>query len=226
MASTLDVPIVQKQRLEEDIVEITCRFDGSTLPFKAGQHIRVSLPSLYFSDDKGKTRTFNILSSPNNTEYISFAFVNSDSGFKKTINQLKINSMINLQGPFGMFTLPENNKDIIFISEGIGIVPCISMILYATEELFSNKITMIYSGNKKIPYHNDLQTLKDTNKNFTFHTKTGTLDKDFVNKNISNVNDSLFYISGNTKTTSSIKQILLQKNIPISNIKIEEFAGY
>lgn len=226
MVHKINVPIVQRQHMDEDIVEITCRLDGSSLPFKAGQHIRVDLSSLSFSDNKGKTRTFNILSSPNNTEYISFAFVNSNSGFKKTINQLAINSEITLQGPFGMFTLPDNNSELVFISEGIGIVPCISMILYATEESLSNKITLIYSGNEKIPYSDVLQSLKDENENLTIHTKIGTLDSNFIKKNVSNFDNSLFYISGNTKTISLIKPILLHQNISITNIKIEEFAGY
>ena len=226
MAVEITVPIVQKRQIDEGIVEITCQLDGSKIPFKAGQHVHVTLPSLSFPDTKGKMRTFNILSSPNNTEYISFAFVNSDSGFKKTINQLDINSEIQLKGAFGIHTLPNTTQELVFITEGIGIVPCISMILFLSEESAPNKITLIHCGAKKIPYNDDINALKDANDNLTIHTKLGSLDENFIKKNITNSSNALFYVSGNSKTISSIKPILLQQNVPINNIKIEEFAGY
>ena len=226
MTVTIDVPIVQKRQLYEDIVEITCQIDGNEFPFESGQHVNIALPSLSFPDPKGKNRTFNILSSPNNSQYISFAFVNSDSGFKKTINKLAINSKIQLKGPFGVFTLPANNKELVFICEGIGVVPCISMILYLTEEAAPNKITLIHSGKKKIPYNDTINNLKDVNANIIIHTKLGSIDSNFIKKSISNFSDQFFYVSGPSKTVSAIKSILLQQNVAINNIKTEEFTGY
>jgi len=226
MTVEISVPIVQKRQIDEGIVEITCQIDGSEIPFKAGQHVHVTLPSLLFPDPKGKMRTFNILSSPNNTEYISFAFVNSDSGFKKTINQLAVKSQIQLKGPFGIYTLPNTTQELVFITEGVGVVPCISMILYLSEESAQNKITLIHCGAKKIPYNDDINSLKDANDNLTIHTKLGSINAAFIKKNLPNSSNALFYVSGNSKTISAIKPMLLKQNVPINNIKIEEFAGY
>ena len=88
------MPIVQWCQLPEGILEVTCRLNGNEFPYKAGQHLQAILSSLLFNDPKGKTRTFNLLSSPNNVEYISFAFYMSDSGFKKTLNQIPENFKI------------------------------------------------------------------------------------------------------------------------------------
>lgn len=226
MAVTIDVPIVQRRQLDEDIVEITCQLGGNEFPFKSGQHLHVTLPSLSFPDPKGKMRTFNILSSPNNSEYISFAFVNSDSGFKKTLSVLPNESEISIKGAFGMFTLPDDNSELVFICEGIGIVPFINMILYLTEESTTNNITLIHSGKKSIPYSDDIDALKEANENLTVHTKTGGLTASFIKKSVVNFNDKLFYLAGNSKTISTLKPIILQQDVSINNLKIEEFAGY
>lgn len=226
MTVTIDVPIVQRRQIDEDMVEITCHLDGNEFPIKSGQHLHVTLPLLSFPDPKGKMRTFNILSSPNNSQYISFAFVNSDSGFKKTINRLAINSKIQLKGPFGIFTLPENNQELVLISEGVGVVPFINMILYLTEESAPNKIILLHSGKKKIPYLDDIKNLQEANDNLTVHTMLGSINSKFIKKNVTSFDNALFYVAGNSKTISSIKPLLLKQNTPITNIKIEEFAGY
>lgn len=226
MAVTIDVPIVQRRLVDEDMVEITCHLDGNLFPFKSGQHLHVTLPSLSFPDPKGQMRTFNILSSPNNSEYISFAFVNSDSGFKKTIASLPMNSQIQLKGPFGIFTLPEDNQELVLISEGVGVIPFIDMILYLTEESAPNKITLLHSGVKKIPYIDDIKNLQEANDNLHVYTTLGKIDAKFIKKNVTNFDNTLFYVAGNSKTISSIKPLLLKQNTPMNNIKIEEFAGY
>lgn len=226
MTTTINVPIVQRRQLPGGILEITCRLNGNEFPYLAGQHLQVILPSLLFNDPKGKTRTFNILSSPNNVEYISFAFNMSDSGFKKTLSQIPENSEIQIRGPSGLFTLPNDDKNIVFITEGIGIIPIIGIILFATEEKLRNKITIFHSGGKNISYTDDLKSIEKINPNLSVKIKTDTINSDFVKKNISSFKNTLFYLSGTSKTVAKIKPLLLQNGINIKDLKIEEFTGY
>jgi len=225
MVTTIDVSIVQRRQIG-DMTEITCQLDGKEFPYKAGQHIQVTLPSLFFQDKKGNMRTFNILSSPNNEQYISFAFVNSDSAFKKTINQLDIKSQIKIKGAFGIFTMPSGDVDLVFISQGVGVVPCMSIILYATEENLKNKIKMIHCGKNKIPYEKDLKDLENANSSLSVITKNGEIDHAFLKENVSKIENTVFYVSGFSQHVQKIKQALLQMNVHISNIKTEEFTGY
>ena len=226
MATTINVPIVQRRQIQGGILEVTCQLNGNNFPYRAGQNLQVTLLSSLFDDPKGKTRTFNILSSPNNSEYISFAFYNSDSGFKKTINQLPENSEIQIKGPYGMFTFPENDKNIVFITEGIGIIPVIGLILYATEENLKNKILVLHSDKKNPPYGDDLLSVEKINNNLSVKTKIGSITSAFLKSNISDFKDTLFYLSGTSETISKIKPLLLQNGVNIKDLKIEEFAGY
>lgn len=226
MAITINVPIVQRRQLPEGMLEVTCRLNGNEFPYKAGQNLQVTLPSLLFNDPRGKTRTFNILSSPNNSEYISFAFFMSDSGFKKSINQIPENSEIQIKGPFGLFTLPDDNKNLVFITEGVGIVPIIGIILFATEEKLRNNITILHCGKKDIPYGDDLASIEKMNSNLSVKTKIGSINSSFIKNNIKDFKNTLFYISGTSETVSKIKPILLQNGVHIKDLMIEEFIGY
>lgn len=226
MVTTINVPIVQRRQIPDGILEVTCQLNGNTFPYKAGQNLQVTLLSPLFDDPKGKTRTFNILSSPNNSEYISFAFYMSDSGFKKSINQIPEKSEIQIKGPFGIFTLPSDNKNIVFITEGIGIVPVIGILLYAAEEKLRNKITILYSGKKDVPYSDDLKSIEKINNNLSVNTKIGSINSTFIKSNIKDFKNTLFYISGTSETISKIKPVLLQNGVNIKDLKIEEFIGY
>lgn len=226
MVAIINVPVIQRRQLSGEILEVTCHLDGKEFPFKAGQNIQVTLSSLIFEDQKGKTRTFNILSSPNNSEYLSFAFHMSDSGFKKTLKQIPENSEIQIKGPFGLFTMPESNQEIIFIAEDIGIVPVIGMLLFATEEKRQNKITLIYSGKGKITYDEDIKSIEKINPKLSVKTKVGSLESEFIKNNIYDFQNILFYLSGTSETVSKIKPILLKNGVDIKNLKIEEFVGY
>ncbi|MCH7966027.1 MAG: FAD-dependent oxidoreductase [Thaumarchaeota archaeon] len=226
MVTTINVPIVQRCQLQEGILEVTCKLHGNEFPYKAGQNIQVTLPSLLFNDPKGKTRTFNILSSPNNSEYISFAFFMSDSGFKKSISQIPENSKIQIKGPFGLFTLPNDNKNLVFITEGVGVIPIIGIILFATEEKLRNNMILLLSGKKDIPYGDDLASIEKINSNLSVKTKIGSITSSFIKNNIKDFKNTLFYLSGTSETISKIKLILLQNGVSIRDLMIEEFIGY
>ena len=122
--------------------------------------------------------------------------------------------------------MANDDKDIVFITEGIDIVPIIGIILFATEEKLRNKITIFHSGKKDISYNNDLKSIKKINPNLSVKTKIGPINSDFIKNNITNFENTLFYLSGTSETVTKIKPLLLQKGVNIKDLKIEEFTGY
>lgn len=228
MIEILQLPVVQRREVANGLIEVTCSTNGKGFSFRAGQHIKVNLSSLLRDDPKGKTRTFNILSSPNNTDYLSFAFMRSDSGFKQTLLKMPINGTIEVKGPYGVFILPNNSANpIIMIAEGVGVSPCISMLLYATEENLPNKITLLYADtNSNMPYLDDLSAIEKENPNFTLKTKQGRMDDGFIKKNSERADSTLWYVAGTSEMTSRVKNILIKSNVNMQNMHFEEFAGY
>jgi ferredoxin-NADP reductase len=219
----IKIPLVQRRQISQKVLEVTCEVQDQKIQFSPGQHFKVSIENLLFPDQKGKTRIFNAVSSPNNEHYISFAFLMSDSGFKKTINQIPLGTKLEIKGPYGMFMTSKNEtRHTVMVGDDIGITPCISHILYAIEEGLINGMHLLYSSN--CPYAREIKEIQQGNKNlrcFEFN--------DFnlaVIKKIDNYKECLWCISGTVERIGIIKQQLLKANVPIQNIKVEEFAGY
>jgi ferredoxin-NADP reductase len=218
----ITTPLVQRRSFG-GIVEITCDIKGKNLAFKAGQYFKVGLESLRYGDPKGRVRVFNALSSPNNSDYLTFAFVDSQSGYKKTLKEAPIGMEFEVTGPYGKFTIPENNSShIILVADGIGITPCMSIALYATEEQLPFKITLFHS--EQSPYKNDLDSIKRVNPNMEVISFSKS-NSNFIKK-INNFKDCLWYVAGPPDGVGEIMKNLLKVGIPQIRIKVEEFAGY
>lgn len=221
--NSVKIPLVQRRHVSQQVLEITCDIQDQKIQFRPGQHFKISVDRLLYPDQKGRTRIFNVVSSPNNEQYISFAFLMSNSGFKKTINQIPLGTRIEIKGPYGMFTMPDKQtKHIVMVCDSIGITPCISIILYAIEKKQANLMHLFYSSN--CPYIKEIKSLHQENKDLQCIEFS---DFNFATiKKISNYKDYLWYISGTVGQVAEIKQQLLKAGITTQNIKVEEFAGY
>jgi len=221
--NTILAPLVQRRQLAPNTLEITCDLQDEQIPFEAGQHFKVSIDNLLYPDQKGKTRIFNAVSSPNNENYISFAFSVSDSGYKKTIGQIPLGSKLEIKGPYGMFTIPQNEmRQIIMVCDGIGVTPCVSFILDATEQGHSNEMHLLYSDD--CPYVQEIKNIQQQNR-YLQCQKFSKFDSCVIKK-FQNYQNTLWLVAGTPNKTNAIKQQLLKLGISGQNIKVEEFAGY
>src|SRR3989337_2125381 len=113
-----------------------------------GQFFYFTLPSLKYPDPRGATRHFTLSSSPTEGENLrSTTRIREESGYKKTLNELPLGSVIEGEGPNGKFLLDENEKGpFVFLAGGIGITPFRSMMKFATDKKLSVPIQLIYSN--------------------------------------------------------------------------------
>ena len=136
--------------------------------------------------------------------------------------------------PLGSFKISEEskNKNIIFISTGVGIAPFKSMIPYLLEKDKKNKITLLtgYKNKEKILYNNYFNKLEKIHKNFSYEkilsnpikkgSKAGrvqSLVEKYFDKNAD------YYICGLKGMVSSVNMLLLKKSILGKNIFIEKY---
>jgi len=176
---------------------------------------------------------FTISSSPNE-KTINFT-MKITGGFTKTASQLKKGEEVIVDGPFGVFTITDDKKDLVFIAGGVGITPFMSMIKH---NLYSNKkqnITLIYGARTKkdIIFKNTLDKIKEKwfkkvyvlsdEKSFSKNWKNGYIDTEIIKNNVDNLKNSLFYICGPEPMKENITKILKDLGVKKSNIKIESF---
>jgi len=76
-----------------------------------GQYFYYTLPELKFPDSRGATRHFTISSSPTEGNQLRLTTrIREESGYKKTLDELPIGSIVEGEGPNGTLILDENEN--------------------------------------------------------------------------------------------------------------------
>lgn len=226
---TLKLPIIEQKIIAEKTCEVSFGLSGKEFDFWAGQYIRVSVPNLLHTDPKGPSRVFSIVSSPNDKNKISVAFRDSDSGFKRTLMELPHGSLVDIEGPFGYFTLPKDtSRSLVFLTGGIGITPFLSMIRFATEQKLAHQITLLYANRnaESATYLEKLTTIAKQNPRFLLKNKFGRIDEDFVRQIIKNLDEPVWYIVGLPAMVADMRSLLSHLGVSDSKIYFEDFTGY
>ncbi len=196
--------------------------------FLAGQYIEVAVPELKYPDSKGASRVFSIASSCGEN-FVSIAFRDTGSGYKKTLIEMKEDSEVFLKKPAGFFTMPEDGEmKHVFIAGGIGVIPFLSMIRTMAEEGKNSKVSLLY-GNRDMAssaYAKELRDLSSKSDNFSLDMIFGRIDDEHIQRHAEDVDNTLWWIVGPPAMVIEIKHLLRALGINDDKIRIEEFIGY
>ncbi len=225
----IKLPILEQKTIAEKTCEVSFDLSGQKFDFLAGQYIRVSVSNLLYPDPKGNSRVFSIASSPNEKNKLSIAFRDSGSGFKRTLMELPLGSLVEIEGPFGYFTLPKDSlRPLVFIAGGIGITPFLSMIRFVNENKLNYQITLLYANQNKESgaYLDELEEIARQNSRFILKNKFGYIDEEFIKQSVKNLKEQSWYIVGPPPMVAAVREILARLNIDSNKIYLEDFYGY
>jgi len=119
-------PIFRLQQVR-NLTESTyiLRFDRNNMNFIAGQHLTLGLPG------EKQVREYSIYS-VEKEPYLEVLVREVENGkISKLLHNLKQGDILNVEGPFGFFTIDEvkrKNEKFLFIATGTGIAPFHSMV--------------------------------------------------------------------------------------------------
>lgn len=208
--------------------------------FEAGQYIYLTLNKLNYPDERGNTRHFTISSSPTENLIQVTTRIRQESGYKKTLDELPIGSLIESRGPLGSFVFT-NHKSLIttaklvtnhlFLAGGIGITPFRSMIKYNIDKKLGIPMHLIYSNSDPdFVFKKELDLWQKENSflkiEYIDTSKEGRIDFQKLNHFISNHSISCFWAVGPNMFVNAMEEILEQLNIPSGKIMLEKFTGY
>ncbi len=200
------------------------------ISWKPGQCIFYKIPHEN-PDDRGTTRHFSISSAPyeKNIMLTSKFDFKKGSSFKRALFALKEGDMVEAFGLRGDFVTKNFKKKLVFIAGGIGITPCRSILLDLVYKRKNPEVIMLY-GNKDrdIIFKDTLDKLVNSHDWLKIHyiIEPQLIDSDIIRKNVSNLYDCFYYISGPLKMVQIMKEILLKMNIESKNIIEDYFPGY
>lgn len=139
-----------------------CSKNGKRPEFIAGQYVTIMLP--YKIPEEGKA--YSISSSPLD-EDIRIT-IRTMGDFSESITRLDVGSEIITTYPYGFFYPEiEETETIVFMSAGIGITPCMSIITNETMRKSKRTYYLFYSNQtiKDTVFYNEIESLKEKNQN-------------------------------------------------------------
>lgn len=167
MAKKYTVSVTAVEQLSLDVRGFRCAFDtNSDFHFLAGQFVMVNL---HDADKKPVRRAYSIASSPKNTKQIELCVKIYPEGKASTIFEtMNIGQQLDIEGPYGKFTLHDATPELVFIGAGAGLAPLRSMIHHVFETGTKKKITLFFGFRSEhdFLYKEELTDLAKHHPNF------------------------------------------------------------
>ncbi len=123
------------------------QFDLGSQPFeyRPGQTVDLIEPDPKYKDEAGNRRTFSIADAPGR-ERLLVATRDRGSAFKRSLIEAPLGARVDLEGPYGSFTLPQVPSDVVLLAGGIGVTPFRSMVEDTRERSLDHTLTLIHSS--------------------------------------------------------------------------------
>jgi ferredoxin-NADP reductase len=202
-----------------------------------GQYFYFTLPSLKYPDPRGTTRHFTLSSSPTEGNTLqSTTRIREESGFKKTLSELPIGTVIEGEGPNGVFVFDEKEEiTSVFIAGGIGITPFRSIIKYAADKNLTNPIHLIYSNSESdFAFKKELDQIAAGHPNiiieYVVTSTEGRLNKEKIGSILTKWNLELptltWWVCGPPAMIDAMEQVLGETGVTTNHLRTEKLTGY
>ena len=219
--------IIFVKKVAERTFEAAIKVPAS-FSFIAGQYIWLMIPKMKYSDSRGNTRMFSIVSSPNKKGEINIIFRISESGYKKTLVEMLPGARVVFSGPYGSLSIPKINVlPLIFVVGGVGVTPFLSIIRFADEIHSNQRIILIYANNNKSEavYLDELKRMERTYPCFKLFEIFGPLRERALKKVVNGYirYKAIWFIIGLRGFVNFTGKYLAEKGVSSQDMVFEQF---
>ncbi|MEO6944190.1 MAG: FAD-dependent oxidoreductase [Lacisediminihabitans sp.] len=210
--------------------------------YKAGQFADYTLLSPPETDKEGNIRGFSLSSAPFESVLMATTRLR-DTAFKRVLKDLPIGTELELDAPYGSFTLHNNTKrPAVFLTGGIGSTPVRSIVLQSGHDATGHTIVVFYSNKRPedAAFMDEFYDAAATNESFTFvptmtkpelsaqgwDGETGFIDKDMIARYVDDMTAPIYYLCGPAGMVTAMRTLLNDAGIDDDDIRTEEFTGY
>jgi ferredoxin-NADP reductase len=210
--------------------------------YKAGQTLDLTLINPPETDAEGNTRAFSIAAAPHEG-HLMIATRMRDTAFKRVLGKMQPGESVEVDGPFGSFTLHNDVKrPAVFLTGGIGVTPVRAIFNDAAKRQLQHEIFVFYSNrrpedaafldeltalSKEIPHAHFVPTMTGMENSKTpWNGEIGYISKEMVQKALPDIANAIFYLDGPATMVAAMRKMLADMSIDEDNIRTEEFAGY
>ena len=193
------------------------KFERNDFYFEPGQYLSLGIKGSL------QKREYSIYSSESDNFLAVLVKEVEDGDLSVKLKRLKPGELIEIEGPFGHFTLPEDRKNasVVFVATGTGISPCHSII--KSNNSLNYKIlhgtkwkSEAYDSSEYIA-KNYLQCCSQERGSNFYGRVTDYLSKNYIDLNAE------YFLCGNSNMIYDTFEILRNKGVPREQIHMEVY---
>lgn len=220
--------LISIENLEKDYYEIKIK-KPNDMNWVAGQYMRLGLPTKEITEKK-KLRALSFASLPEDDVILLSTRTGKEiSNFKQNLLTVQPGEEVEVKGPLGQFTLPEDgNQALVFFAGGVGVTPIRALLEKLAKDKSERTIKFVYSSLDYYFYKEDFAEFKKSlpNAEFIFVRDENDVDRELTKLTSELANDALYYVSSSEKIVEAVSQSLQDKGIDAENIKHDILYGY
>jgi propane monooxygenase reductase subunit len=132
--------------LTRDIRRLVLSVVDGELPFRSGQYVDIGIPGT------DESRSFSMANLPSDDGRLEFMIKLYPGGAFSSLladGALQVGDELDVTGPYGVFTLRENDRPILFIGGGAGMAPILSLLRSMAERGVARPAVYYYGAREE-----------------------------------------------------------------------------
>jgi ferredoxin-NADP reductase len=223
----LKVRVIDNQPASEDAF-VLCLEKPGGFSFLPGQFVVLQLEV----NGKPLRRSYSIASAPHQDCLHIAVRLQPQGRFSPALKALVSGDEVGLLGPFGLFTLPEDDSPLVLLAAGTGITPFISFLKHLKHAKDERSVSLLYSNQTptRALYYEELSSPWPFTK--IKHTLTkppddwnglkGRIDAEKLTEVLTP--KAHYYVCGPTPMVVAVKQSLIELGVAPDRIHTEKFG--
>lgn len=207
--------------------------------FKAGQFFRLTHTNLRETDTRGNKRYFGFLNTPAQNKKAMMVTMAGVSAYKRSLMESPNGTEMEIGEVGGSMVLPDDPaSELVFVTEGIGIAPLISIFREVKEKSLGTKITLIYINRDEAStgFLEELKGYASENPNIKvaatmisdpqWSGEMRPLSGELVKAYVDNLQAKTYFVTGSVKFVPGAVRTIKELGVDPAKIKFEIFTGY
>jgi propane monooxygenase reductase subunit len=217
--------------LTRDIRRLVLSVDGGAMPFHCGQYVDIRIPG---SDEH---RSFSMANLPSDGGHLEFMIKLYPGGrFSGLLaeERLRAGDELEVKGPYGVFTLRETDRPLLFIGGGAGMAPILSLLRSMADGASMRPAVYYYGAREEqdLFHLDELQALTAALPDFRFvpalshaewHGETGLIT-DVVDRCEPDLAGVDAYLCGPPPMVDAATALLLGRGADEAHIHFDKFT--
>jgi propane monooxygenase reductase subunit len=134
------------EELTRDIRRLVLSVEEGEMPFRSGQYVDIGIPGT------DESRSFSMANLPSDDGRLEFMIKLYPGGVFSSLladGALQVGDELDVTGPYGVFTLRDTDRPILFIGGGAGMAPILSLLRSMAEQGIARPAVYYYGAREE-----------------------------------------------------------------------------